>query len=206
MTVVLAASGIVLSAGLPAHAAPITDREVTVQTLSTVAADVSVSAADDAKVSFDRAAVKASTAVEEVPVAVQSEAVVEVAVEAPAVQAPAVEPVEVEAPAAPESSSGIGATLVASAYSQIGIMQDCTAMVETALRAAGKTVGDLGPEQFYQFGDVVGTPEPGDLVIRPGHVAIYVGNGQVISGGFNGMNTQLHSLSDLSGSSFVRVR
>jgi cell wall-associated NlpC family hydrolase len=79
-------------------------------------------------------------------------------------------------------------------------------MVEKALRSVGKSVGDLAPGQFFQFGDVVSSPAPGDLVITGGHVAIYVGNGQVISGGLNGMNTGLHFLSDLPGASFVRVR
>ena len=78
-------------------------------------------------------------------------------------------------------------------------------MVEKALRSVGKSVGDLAPAQFFAYGSVVGSPEPGDLVITSGHVAIYVGNGQVISGGFDGMNTVLHPLSYLGGASFVRV-
>lgn len=78
-------------------------------------------------------------------------------------------------------------------------------MVENALRSIGKSVGDIAPGDFFAFGSVVSSPAPGDLVISSGHVAIYVGNGQVISGGFNGMNTALHNLSDLSGYSFVRV-
>lgn len=102
--------------------------------------------------------------------------------------------------------SGVGAALAASALGQIGIAQDCTAMVENALRSIGKSVGDLAPAQFYAFGSVVGSPELGDLVITSGHVAIYVGGGMVVSGGFNGMNTEQHPLSYLSGASFVRVR
>lgn len=108
------------------------------------------------------------------------------------------------APPAPPSS-GVGAALVASAYGQLGAPQDCTAMVENALRSIGKSVGDLAPSQFFAYGAVVGSPEPGDLVITGGHVAIYVGNGNVISGGFDGMNTVEHPLSYLAGASFVRV-
>ncbi|WP_394252935.1 LysM peptidoglycan-binding domain-containing protein [Arthrobacter pityocampae] len=119
----------------------------------------------------------------------------------------AVTPIAPAAPAAPSGpASGVGAALVASAYSQIGSIQDCTILVERALRSIGKNVGDLGPTQFYQYGTVVSTPAPGDLVIRPGHIAIYVGNGEVISSGMNGANLTIkHPLSDLAGSSFVRV-
>lgn len=106
----------------------------------------------------------------------------------------------------PVASSGVAGILVGSAQGQIGITQDCTAMVEKALRSAGISVGDLAPSQFFQFGATVATPAPGDLVITGGHVAIYVGGGQVISGGMNGVNaTMQHPLSDLPGASFVRV-
>lgn len=103
------------------------------------------------------------------------------------------------------AASGTGATIASLARGQIGIAQDCTAMVENVLRSIGKNVGDLAPAQFYQYGTVVGSPAPGDLVITSGHVAIYVGNGKVVSGGLNGMNTGEHYLADLPGASFVRV-
>lgn len=103
------------------------------------------------------------------------------------------------------ASSAIGAALVASAYGQIGTNQDCTAMVEKALRSVGKSVGDIAPNGFYRYGTVVTNPQPGDLMIQPGHVAIYVGNGMAISGGFNGGHTELHPASYIAGSTFVRV-
>ncbi len=78
--------------------------------------------------------------------------------------------------------------MLSAAYSQIGITQDCTAMVEKALGAAGIPVGDLGPQQFMNYGKVVADPQPGDMIVQSGHVAIYAGNGQAISGGMNGSN------------------
>ena len=51
----------------------------------------------------------------------------------------------------------------------------------------------------------MGTPAPGDLVITAGHVGVYAGDGQVVSGGVNGNQTEVHSISWLSGASFVRV-
>ncbi|MFJ6156157.1 LysM peptidoglycan-binding domain-containing protein [Pseudarthrobacter sp. NPDC092184] len=103
------------------------------------------------------------------------------------------------------TGSGAGAAILANAYGQLGQIQDCTAMVEKALRTVGKSVGDLAPGQFYQYGTTVGTPAPGDLVITAGHVGVYAGDGQVVSGGVNGNQTEVHSISWLSGASFVRV-
>ncbi|MFP5369015.1 MAG: LysM peptidoglycan-binding domain-containing protein, partial [Actinomycetes bacterium] len=75
-------------------------------------------------------------------------------------------------------ASGAGAALVASAHAQLGATQDCTILVEQALRSIGKQVGDLGPTQFHQYGTPVSNPQAGDLMISSGHVAIYIGNGQ----------------------------
>ena len=250
--VIVAATGLILTAGLPAHGIGESERVVLSTPLNAAAVTVDeISAPATAKITFERAAVKATPApaktapvvkakaeavepvevVEAVapaaPVVETVQAVPAVAVQ-PAVQesAPVQAPVEAApapaavpatpAPAAPKAaapkapapaapSSNIAAGLVGSAYSQIGVAQDCTAMVEKALRSVGKSVGDIAPSGFFAFGSVVGSPAPGDLVITGGHVAIYVGNGQVISGGLNGMNTGLHSLSDLPGASFVRV-
>ena len=108
-------------------------------------------------------------------------------------------------PVSAPSGTGTGAAILANAYSQLGMQQDCTAMVEKALRAVGKSVGDLAPTQFFQYGTVVSAPAPGDLIITSGHVGVYAGNGQVVSGGVNGYDTQVHSISWLGGYSAVRV-
>lgn len=225
--VVVAASGLVLAAGLPAQAAPVsTDRQALESTpLNVVTSNGTVTVSEQAPFdlpvaplagSLSGAETRAQIAAAELAAAEEAAAAVAAQQEAYAVQQAAAAPApaasgvttasSAPAAAAPEvSASGVAAGLVASAYSQIGVAQDCTAMVEKALRSVGKSVGDLAPSQFYAFGSVVGTPQAGDLVITGGHVAIYVGNGQVISGGLNGMNTGLHSLSDLPGASFVRV-
>ncbi len=109
------------------------------------------------------------------------------------------------APAVAPTGSGSGAALLASAYGQIGIKQDCTRMVENALASIGIISGDLAPNQFFRFGTVVGTPAPGDILISAGHVGIYAGNGQMISGGFNGNQTVLHPVSYVGAYSAVRV-
>ncbi|MER1996107.1 MAG: NlpC/P60 family protein [Arthrobacter sp.] len=228
--VVVAASGLVLAAGMPAQAAPVsTDRQALEATpLNVVTSNGTVTVSEQAPFelpvqplagSLSGAETRAQIAAAEQAAAEEAAAVAAaaqqeaLAAQQAAAPAPAAAPAAGEvstasstpAPAPEASASGVAAGLVASAYAQIGVAQDCTAMVENALRSVGKSVGDLAPGQFFAFGAVVGSPQPGDLVITGGHVAIYVGNGQVISGGLNGMNTGLHSLSDLPGASFVRV-
>jgi cell wall-associated NlpC family hydrolase len=130
---------------------------------------------------------------------------------APTTTAPSAPRAVTSPPAAPASrpavpvGSGSGAALLASAYSQIGITQDCTAMVERALGSLGIITGDLAPAQFFRYGTVVGSPAPGDILISAGHVGIYAGNGQMISGGFNGSQTVLHPVSYVGAFSAVRV-
>ncbi|MCC9175559.1 NlpC/P60 family protein [Arthrobacter sp. zg-Y179] len=225
--VVVAASGLVLAAGLPAQASVSTDRQALAATpLNIVAGSVtapanapfelplvapsSTSGAEyRAQVAAEEAAAQAAEELAASQAAAAQAAATKNAAAArtaPAASGPAVVAASsMAAPVEAPASGNVAAGLVASAYGQIGVAQDCTAMVEKALRSVGKSVGDLAPGQFFQFGSVVSTPAPGDLVITGGHVAIYVGNGQVVSGGLNGMNTGLHPLSDLPGASFVRV-
>lgn len=90
------------------------------------------------------------------------------------------------------SSAVSNVSLLAAARSQLGWGQDCTALVENALRALGYEVGDLGPWGFVSLGRVVphGEALPGDLLIRGGHVAVYAGGGVAVHGGFNGFTVE----------------
>ncbi len=171
-----------------------------------------VTALATATVNFERPAVASVAApviekpapVVEAPV-VQKAAVTTAAATAPVAAQAAVAAPVAAAPAAPApvaaapAVGGVNAAMVASAYAQIGVFQDCTAMVEKALGSAGIPVGDLGPMQFMNYGKVVSDPpQPGDMIVQSGHVAIYIGNGQAISGGINGNQTGIHPISWLT--------
>ncbi|MCC9204873.1 LysM peptidoglycan-binding domain-containing protein [Arthrobacter sp. zg-Y769] len=113
--------------------------------------------------------------------------------------------------AATPAASGTNAIMLASAQAQLGAAQDCTVLVEVALRAAGHNVGDLGPAQLAAYGTQVSTPEPGDMVFYAdggmgvAHIAIYVGNGEAIHSGWNGNQTVVQSVNVGSGPVFYRA-
>lgn len=196
----------------PANATGPQTQEPTVETVSAPVL-APVKASPSASVAFEKPVIKSVAApvaptpvvVAEAPVTVPEPAVLETTASAPIVKRSA--PAVAKAPVAPAraAGSGRGAALLASAYSQIGTTQDCTAMVEKALRSIGIAAGDLAPGQFYQFGSVVGNPQPGDILISSGHVGIYAGNGQMVSGGFNGNQTVVHPVSYVGGFTAVRV-
>ncbi|WP_336991011.1 NlpC/P60 family protein [Leucobacter sp. VD1] len=96
--------------------------------------------------------------------------------------------------------AGVGAQgIVAAALAQLGVMQDCTALVEKSLRAVGIPAGDLGTQvgEYTALGGTLvegGDYAPGDVLIWPGrHVAVYIGNGQAVHGGYGGNQTVVDS-------------
>jgi len=84
---------------------------------------------------------------------------------------------------------------------------DCTMLVEQALRDLGYSVGDIGTMSFSAYGSTFYDPsavQPGDIMMRPSHVAIYLGNGMAIHGGYNNRVVIVPTSSTEFGA-FVRV-
>ena len=133
--------------------------------------------------------------------------------------APAPKPAVQAAPAAqrtvtPQSSaSGKGVTISSAAMGQLGVGQDCTALVTNALRAAG--INHHGwPASYLSLGTQVsaGQAQPGDLVyyadggMGAAHIGVYIGGGKAVHGGWNGGTTVIDSVNVGSGPVYVRVR
>jgi hypothetical protein len=223
--VIAAASGLVLTSGIAANAA-----ETNVQRDSASAstlevqslASAPISAASSIAISYEKPAVTTEAApVVEAPkpvVKVQEAAPVE---EAPATTeaAPAVQTASVKtavttesAPAKPAASSGMGASIAAAAYAQLGVAQDCTRLATNSLAAVGINYHGW-PAGYLSLGRTVSAAEakPGDLAYYQNggmglaHIAVYVGNGQAVHGGWNGGTTALFSVNVGSGPVFIRV-
>lgn len=100
--------------------------------------------------------------------------------------------------------AGSGSTIVSAAYSQIGVPYvwggstpgvglDCSGLVQYCYAQAGisipRTSGDI-----LASGTIVSDPQPGDICWTPGHVAIYIGGGQMIEAPTEGQNVKVSSV------------
>jgi cell wall-associated NlpC family hydrolase len=217
--VIAAASGLVLTSGVAANAAEVSSqREASAPVALEVGSAVQapISAETTAAVTFERPAVESVAApVVEKP----APAPAPVAQAAPQAQAPAPAKVQaaastaVQAPApAPAAASGQGAAIAAAAYAQLGVAQDCTMLVTNSLAAVGIHYHGW-PAGYLSLGRTVSAAEaqPGDLAYYANggmglaHIAVYVGNGMAVHGGWNGGTTALFSVNVGSGPVFIRV-
>lgn len=79
------------------------------------------------------------------------------------------------------------------ALAQVGVNQDCTMLVTNSLKAVGISFHGW-PYQYASLGSWTDNPVPGDIIIYQGHVAIYIGNGQAVHGGWLGTTTVVSSV------------
>lgn len=230
--VIAAASGLVLTSGVAANAVELpSERNTVTTTLEVQAVEAPIQAPADVEISFNKTAVKAVAAPAVVAPVVQPQAetveptpveapVVEdevqaapvVAVEATATVAAQPAVAEKPAPAAPEVSSGVAATIAAAARAQLGVTQDCTRLASNALAAAGINFHGW-PAGYLSLGRTVSAAEaiPGDLIyyadggMGAAHIAVYIGGGQAVHGGFNGNQTVIAPAELGSGGVYIRV-
>ncbi len=105
-----------------------------------------------------------------------------------------------------------GSAIAAAALAQLGVYQDCTALATNALAAVGIYFHGW-PAEYMSLGTIVSASEaqPGDLIyyadggVGMAHIAVYIGNGQAVHGGYKG-STVIASAYMGSGPVFIRVR
>ncbi|MEG0265299.1 MAG: NlpC/P60 family protein [Erysipelotrichaceae bacterium] len=111
------------------------------------------------------------------------------------------------------NTSGVAAgSVAAAALSQLGQYQDCTSLVSRSLAAVG--INFYGyPSAYLSLGPIVSASQaqPGDVIYYANggtgyaHVAIYIGNGQAVHGGWQGGNTVIASAYAGSGPVFIHI-
>jgi cell wall-associated NlpC family hydrolase len=209
--VIAAASGLILTMGLPANATD-TTAGVSASSESGAQTALAVTAAPTATVSFERPVVTTIAAPKLEPVLAQS---TDSDSEEPA-EAEAAE----EADSAAESkladtvSSAAASGLAAIAYTGIGNPYvwggttpngwDCSGFTQWVYAQAGISIPRVNAWTAMQ---PTATPAPGDLVMQNGgaHVGIYVGNGMMISALNPSQGTLLHSVAATGTSSFYTL-
>ncbi|MGG5173815.1 C40 family peptidase [Pseudarthrobacter sp. J1763] len=229
--VIAAASGLVLSIGLPANASE-TNREASPVTDFSAAAQLTVTAAPTAALSFERTVV-ASEAAPVVEVAAQStdeadstatvdetsttdsNADTTAATATQSTGADAQATVQTASTKKDSASSAAASGLVGLAYSGIGSPYvwggttpagwDCSGFTQWVYAQAGISIPRV---QAWNSMTPTANPAPGDLVMQNGgaHVGIYVGNGMMISALNPSQGTFLHAVAATGSASYFTLR
>lgn len=145
----------------------------------------------------------------EKPVAVQMPTAPPVVVPRPVAAAPVSKPAP---PPAPAVNLSRAQRIVSAALSQVGEYQDCVEMVADTLAAVG-IYHYKWPVEYYQIGYPVAASGalPGDLIYYAdggagvAHIAVYIGNGQAVHGGWNYNQTKVFTVYVGSGPNFIRL-
>lgn len=220
----LAGEGKIALWGVPAYVVapekPIESTPVVEETVAEEApvAEVVVEEAPVEEAPVAEVAVQAETVevIEAAPVVEEASAPVVEAAPAPVVEAAPAPTVETEAasqsalPAASNSAKRDAVVAAALGYAQVNAQTDCTMLATNSLRAAGINFHGW-PMDYMQLGTVTSNPQPGDLVLYASngfgqqHIAVYIGNGQAVHGGWNGMGTAIFSVNLPTGSAPIYV-
>ena len=105
-----------------------------------------------------------------------------------------------------------GSAVASAAIAQVGIAQDCTLLVTNALKAVG-IYHHSDPAGYMSLGTIVSAAEaqPGDLIYYAdggmgfAHIAVYIGGGQAVHGGWSGNQTVITTAYVGSGPVFIRL-
>lgn len=105
-----------------------------------------------------------------------------------------------------------GSGVANAALAQLGVYQDCTMLVTNALAANGIYYHGW-PAGYMSLGTIVSASQaqPGDLIYYANggrgqaHIAVYIGNGMAVHGGWEGNQTVIYSAYVGSGPVFIHL-
>ncbi|WP_442863670.1 C40 family peptidase [Arthrobacter sp. FW306-07-I] len=203
-----AASGLILSMGLPATAADTTAGVSASTESGSAQTALAVTAAPTATVSFERPVVKTAAAPKVQPVRTQSTDTANAAAAAGQDAAPAAKTAQTVSSAATSGIAAIAYTGIGHSYVWGGTSPvtgwDCSGFVQWVYAQAGISIPRTNA---WSIMTPTSAPQPGDLVVQNGgaHVGIYVGNGMMISALNPSQGTLLHSPAATGTSSYYHL-
>ncbi len=203
--VIAAASGLILTMGLPANAADTTAGVSASTESGSAQSALAVTAAPTATVSFERPVVKTTPAPKVEAVRTQSTAAGSRTATTAAAPASAAEKLtETVASASTSGIAGLAYTGIGRPYVWGGTTPngwDCSGFTQWVYAQAGISIPRVNAWTAMK---PTSAPTPGDLVMQNGgaHVGIYVGNGMMISALNPSQGTLLHPVAATGSSAF----